>query len=82
LREIEFEIRLRLLAHLDARVKKREEVRAVLLSSSLNVVATVGKIFGKGFEVLWRIEHGFFQMIQQTLRQVSISISYKPKVLP
>jgi hypothetical protein len=44
---------------------------AVLVSAPLHVARAVRKILSKSLEVLLRVEHGLFQVIQQTLRHVS-----------
>jgi hypothetical protein len=49
-------------------------MRTVLVSSSFDIATTINKVFGESFEIFRRVEHGLFQMVQESLR---LSVSRK-----
>jgi hypothetical protein len=67
LREVELEIGKYFFAYFDPSLEESEKMRTVLVSAPLHVARAVGKILGESLEILLRVEHGLFQVIQQTL---------------
>jgi hypothetical protein len=53
--------------HFDPSFEQCEKMWAILVSAPLHVARAVGKILSESFEILLRVEHGLFQVIQQTL---------------
>lgn len=60
-----------LLAQLNARCEQCQEIRAVGLLAAFEVAARISELFIDRFEVFWRIESRFFQVVKQALRQLA-----------